>query len=174
MRLPGQSVRYHPFTGVMNVQSPLRLGKESDDLPHQPLPLVGREEILGVGRALENHQLLGTRRPLVLIANDRESKRATARRVAAGGDEERAALHPLGLIDGRRRQQHDPIDLTLPRLDGRPRCGSPTETRPDNGDKTTPTRLEARDQSASLTSAGSHCRRPWRTVNTTSRLASIR
>ena len=54
--------------------SGLRFGKESQDLAHQLLPLVGFEDVLSVRGPIEDHQLFRIWRSLILIANLGESK----------------------------------------------------------------------------------------------------
>jgi hypothetical protein len=49
--------------------SDLRLGKEAQNLAHQPLSLIGPENILRVRGAVEDHQLFRVRGSLVLRAN---------------------------------------------------------------------------------------------------------
>ncbi len=92
-------------------------GKEPQDLAHQPLPLVGFENVLSVRGALEDHQLFRIGGPLKLVANLRESKDAITAEVVASRDEQLSALHPLGFIDRRSGEQHDSIDLARRGLD---------------------------------------------------------
>src|SRR5262249_49019307 len=52
--------------------------KEPQDFFHHPLALIRLEEELRVCRAIENQQLFGLRRPLILSENSRESRSGPA------------------------------------------------------------------------------------------------
>src|SRR5262245_52956558 len=67
--------------------------QEAQDLAQEPLGPVGLEEELGVGRALENDQLLRSRRLLVLLAEAGRRLLAPAW-IALGDDEELPPAHP--------------------------------------------------------------------------------
>ena len=102
----------------MGAYEGLGLGKESQDLGHQPLSLFCCENELRMGRAFEDHQLFRVGGFLILLTNSGESQSIRVCVVAAY-DEQFAPLDPLGRAVRRGGQQHQPINLARFGLDRR-------------------------------------------------------
>jgi len=88
-----------------------RRRKESQDLAHHAVSLIRLKEVLRLGRAIEDDQLLGLRRFLILLANPREP-RSIRFSVVAGLDEQCDRLEFLGGPVRRRAHEDQSIDLS--------------------------------------------------------------
>src|SRR5262245_34735063 len=106
-------------------------GEEAQDLGHQTLSLIRRENELRVGGAFEYHQLFRVRGFLILLANSGEPQSGVVRVVAAY-DEQLPALYLFGFFDRRVRQQRQAIYLAGLRLDRRIRSSPASKTCPDD------------------------------------------
>lgn len=81
-----------------------------ENLAHDAGRLIGLKKVLGVGRAVENDELLGLR-SFIVLGLDTWETRAVAASIAAGDKEERRAFELVGWLVWCCAEHYDAVDF---------------------------------------------------------------